>query len=88
MTNDSSGKSYADGSPAKMRASRVLSLGLVSAVSAIAGGVAVAWWYRKTLTKLQNPIGSLEFTKQESGESDHEPARSQGADTFQSDMDV
>ena len=29
-----------------------LRLGLVAAASALAGGVAAAWWYRKTLNKL------------------------------------
>jgi hypothetical protein len=30
-----------------------LKLGVVAAASALAGGVAAAWWYRKTLTKLR-----------------------------------
>jgi len=30
-----------------------LRVGVVAAVSAIAGGVAAAWWYRNTLTKLR-----------------------------------
>ena len=29
-----------------------LRIGLVAAASAVAGGVAAAWWYRKTLNKL------------------------------------
>jgi hypothetical protein len=29
-----------------------LKLGLITAGSALAGGIAVAWWYRKTLAKL------------------------------------
>jgi hypothetical protein len=29
---------------------------LISAASAIAGGLAMAGWYRKTLSKFQNPI--------------------------------
>lgn len=28
-------------------------LGLVAAASALAGGLAAAWWHRKTLTKLR-----------------------------------
>jgi hypothetical protein len=28
-------------------------LGMVAAASAFAGGLAAAWWYRKTLTKLR-----------------------------------
>lgn len=35
---------------------KVLRLGLISIASAVAGGLTVAWWYRKTLSKLQNPI--------------------------------
>jgi hypothetical protein len=35
-----------------------LHLGLVAAASALAGGLAVTWWHRKTLEKLQNPINS------------------------------
>jgi hypothetical protein len=38
-------------------------LGLVSAASALAGGFTVAWWYRKTLTKLQNPIAIGDSSK-------------------------
>jgi len=30
-----------------------LKLGVVAAVSALAGGVAAAWWYKMTLTKLR-----------------------------------
>ena len=29
-----------------------LRIGLIAAASALAGGVAAAWWYRKTLNKL------------------------------------
>jgi hypothetical protein len=32
---------------------RWLKLGIVAAASALAGGLAAAWWYRKTLTKLR-----------------------------------
>jgi hypothetical protein len=55
-----------------MSVPKVLGLGLFSAASAIVGGVAVAWYYRKTLTKLQNPIESTEIQKFESPESDDE----------------
>lgn len=30
-----------------------LKLGVVAAASALAGGLAAAWWYRKTLSKLR-----------------------------------
>jgi hypothetical protein len=38
---------------ASPEASDWLKLGIVAAASALAGGVAAAWWYRKTLTKLR-----------------------------------
>ncbi|MGB6742061.1 MAG: hypothetical protein WBE38_00285 [Terracidiphilus sp.] len=45
-----------DGSQSTQRAgdspSGWLRIGLVAAASALAGGVAAAWWYRKTLNKL------------------------------------
>jgi flagellar basal body-associated protein FliL len=41
-----------DPEPAEGR-SRWEKLGIVAAVSALAGGLAAAWWYRKTLSKLQ-----------------------------------
>jgi hypothetical protein len=30
-----------------------IKLGVVAAASVLAGGLAAAWWYRKTLTRLQ-----------------------------------
>ncbi len=36
--------------------SDALILGLLTATSVLAGGLATAWWYRKTIAKLQNPI--------------------------------
>ena len=33
-------------------------LGLIAAASAVAGGLAVAWWHRKTLQRLNNPIAA------------------------------
>jgi hypothetical protein len=30
-----------------------LKLGVIAAASALAGGLAAAWWYRKTLTRLR-----------------------------------
>lgn len=34
-------------------------VGAVAALSAIAGGLAAAWWYRRTLTKLQDADNEL-----------------------------
>jgi hypothetical protein len=36
-------------------------MGWIAVASAIAGGLAVAWWHRKTLSKLQNPILSADL---------------------------
>jgi hypothetical protein len=53
--------------------SKLLRLGLLSVSSAVIGGLAAAWWYRKTLTKLQNPIIREDIQKSESqnGPVDH-----------------
>jgi hypothetical protein len=72
LANDSNNESYSRNNSSKERAAQVLGLGLISAVSAFAGGLAVAWWYRKTLTKLQNPIAVAEFPKSEAQETDDE----------------
>jgi homoserine kinase len=68
MANDSKEAVYAHAVRSGKQVPKALGLGLVSAASAIAGGMAVAWWYRKTLTKLQNPIAIDEIHKPESGE--------------------
>jgi hypothetical protein len=63
LTNESNKEGYKQDNRPKGRVSKVLGLGIVSAASAIAGGLAVAWWHRKTLTKLQNPIVGTELPK-------------------------
>ena len=68
MANDSKEEVYAQAVRSGKQVPKALGLGLVSAASAIAGGMAVAWWYRKTLTKLQNPIASEDLTRPESPE--------------------
>jgi hypothetical protein len=40
-----------------------LKVGLIATASALAGGLAVAWWYRETLKKLQNPVNSTNLPK-------------------------
>ena len=37
-----------------------IKLGLLAVSSAVVGGLAAAWWHRRTLAKLQNPILSDE----------------------------
>jgi hypothetical protein len=54
----------------KSNRSSLLKLGLISASSAVIGGLAAAWWYRKTLIKLQNPIVRDDIRKLESDD-DH-----------------
>jgi hypothetical protein len=56
LANDSNEEPYEKDKIARSGVSRVVGLGIVSAASAIAGGLAMAWWHRKTLAKLQNPI--------------------------------
>jgi hypothetical protein len=72
MANDTKKWSYEEGTGSKRRASRVFGLGLVSAVSQVAGGLAVAWWYRNTITKLQNPIAHLEAATPEFSEAEED----------------
>jgi len=42
-----------DTEPAGIKPSGWLRLGIVAGASALAGGIAAAWWYRKTLAKLR-----------------------------------
>jgi hypothetical protein len=56
MSTDRKNDTYTDKPDSKSAVSSVMKLGLVSAASAIVGGLAAAWWYRKTISKLQNPI--------------------------------
>jgi cytoskeletal protein RodZ len=84
LANDSNHESYSKNDSSKRRAAKVLGLGLVSAASAVAGGLAVAWWYRKTLTKLQNPIVTAEFPKSESVETEDKILSPLDADAYRS----
>jgi len=70
VANNSNQEAYEQRGKTVRGASKVAGLGLVSAASAIAGGLAVAWWYRKTLAKLQNPIVSGEKGVADSGPAD------------------
>ncbi len=70
MANDSKEDVYANAVRSGKQVPKALGLGLVSAASAIVGGMAVAWWYRKTLTKLQNPIASDERYRPEAVENE------------------
>jgi hypothetical protein len=65
LANDGKISGYVDSAVRGGRAKRVLGLGAVAAISAFAGGMAVAFWHRKTLVKLQNPIPQGETEIQE-----------------------
>lgn len=65
LANDSKDDTYrGEESPRKPRMTP-LGVGLISVASALAGGLTVAWWYRKTLSKLQNPITQSQIQKTE-----------------------
>jgi hypothetical protein len=66
MINKRKEKVYEDKKTGHPAASRLFKLGLISASSAVIGGLAAAWWYRKTLTKLQNPIIQDDIQESES----------------------
>ena len=74
MANDSNKEVYTKSNSPEKQASKVLALGLISAASALAGGLAVAWWYRNTIVKLQNPIVPTDIEAFRSPEIDEESA--------------
>jgi len=63
----------------------VVAVGLVSAASAILGGLAVAWWHRKTLTKFHNPIVRDDSGEPESVEIGERPKSSEIWDAYGED---
>jgi hypothetical protein len=58
VSSETNKETYERKNSLKPQGSSVLKVGLISAASALAGGLAAAWWYRKTLHKLQNPIAT------------------------------
>jgi hypothetical protein len=76
LANDRKSEGYVQKDDSKSAASSAIKLGLVSVASALAGGLAAAWWYRKTLTKLQNPIANEDQYRAGSRERDGEAAES------------
>jgi hypothetical protein len=52
MTSDSESDVSANKSPAGEPRGGLLRVGAIAVTSALLGGIAVAWWYRKTLQKL------------------------------------
>lgn len=53
MASDSQSTGSANEQSAKAEAPNWLKIAFFSAGSALAGGLAAAWWYRKTLAKLR-----------------------------------
>ena len=68
MPNHSNEEPYTREDEEGRRLPKVLKLGLISASSAVLGGIAVAWWHRKTLASLQNPIVRDDLQKSESSQ--------------------
>jgi hypothetical protein len=66
MPNHSNDEPYTREDEDGRRLPKVLRLGLISASSAVLGGIAVVWWHRKTLASLQNPIVQDDLQKSES----------------------
>ncbi|MGA2809084.1 MAG: hypothetical protein ABSE87_13200 [Terracidiphilus sp.] len=57
--------------PAPEQTSGWLKVGVVAAASVLVGGLAAAWWYRKTLTKLNQ--AETNGTLPECGTSGYDP---------------
>jgi hypothetical protein len=53
VTNDPESKVYAEKGPPRESSSGWLKFALLTAATALAGGMATAWFYRKTLAKLR-----------------------------------
>jgi hypothetical protein len=66
VLNKRNKESYENKPSAEVAPSKFVKLGLISVSSALVGGLAAAWWYRKTLIKLQNPIIEDDIQKSES----------------------
>jgi hypothetical protein len=75
MVSDGNENTYVEDDEVKTHVSKVLGLGLISAASAVAGGLAMAWWYRKTLSKLQNPIAATDIQNSEHPKSEGDARR-------------
>jgi hypothetical protein len=60
MTNSSESDTSSTPEAPAPQPSGWLKLGAVAAASALAGGIAAAWWYRKTLTKLRQTDENLQ----------------------------
>ena len=63
MENEGKEKTYKEDGQKFPASPPALKVGLIATASALAGGLAVAWWYRETLKKLQNPVNSANLPK-------------------------
>ena len=66
MTNISKQDTYLPVVGEEKAKTRALKVGMIATASALAGGLAVAWWYKETLKKLRNPIHLENLPKRES----------------------
>ena len=53
MTSHLDSSTSPDAQPHRAAAPGWLRVGIIAGASALAGGIAAAWWYRKTLTTLR-----------------------------------
>jgi hypothetical protein len=53
MTSDLDSVSFSKNPDPREDVNRWVQVGFVAVASALAGGLAAAWWYRKTLSRLQ-----------------------------------
>jgi hypothetical protein len=77
MVNDSKSDISNGKEPKKTNSSNWFKIALLTAGSALAGGVAAAWWYRKTLIKLRetgenagNPYFGIPVDRSQDGSED------------------
>lgn len=74
MTNDLESLDFGEEPDKPAAAPRWLKVGMVAAASGILGGLAAAWFYRKTLAKLQGADGHTadEHTSTDSEDQDYD----------------
>jgi hypothetical protein len=60
MTTYLESSTYEQQNPTETQPFRWLGVGVVAAASVLVGGLAAAWWYRKTISKLHEADGNSE----------------------------
>jgi len=86
MANDRKHEFYEDGDRKIPTSGPALKVGLIATASALAGGLAVAWWYRETLKKLQNPVNSTNLQKNGSTEGSFSGTDQDDLDDFEKEL--